>query len=504
MEKRVVLTLQVLQVIHDIAAILLAVVGFHSIVLVIVYLVHQNKRPDDPRPVVEGDWPSVVVQLPIFNERHVVERLVEAVSQLDYPKARLEIQLLDDSTDDTISIASAAVERARQAGLSVAHVRRATREGYKAGALAYGLTQTSAEYAAIFDADFLPAPDFLRRLIPYFLSSRRLGMVQTRWSHLNQSSSLLTRAQALALDTHFVIEQTARHRGGLLMNFSGTAGIWRRETIEDAGGWDEDTLSEDIDLSYRAQLKGWECLYLPNLGTASEITPLMMGFKKQQARWATGTVQCLRKLGPTVLRSHLGIWQKIEAMFHLSAYLIHPLMIVLLLATLPLLLNGHYNNVPLASLGLAMFGPPLEMLIAQRRLYSDWAARISFFPMLMVLGVGISVSNTEAVARAFSPKRVTFHRTPKFQADSTTDSGWVNSGYTVPVDYTLLVEIFLAIYAAVSAVAAFRIQPEVAPFMILYALGFGYVAGLSVWQTGAVRLVQTRKRRVLELSDNKL
>lgn len=496
-------TLQVVLIVHNIAAILLALVGFHSLVLTILYLWHQNEKAPEPKPV-EGEWPRVVIQLPIFNERHVVDRLVNAMVHLDYPRDRLEVQLLDDSTDETVGIAALAVEKARLNGLSIRHIRRENRVGYKAGALSYGLGETDAPFIAVFDADFVPGPDFLRRIIPHFLSNDRLGMVQTRWSHLNPNYSLLTRAAALALDTHFIIEQTARHRGGLLMNFSGTAGVWRRETIDDAGGWAADTLSEDIDLSYRAQMRGWKCLYLPDMGTPAEITPLMMGFKKQQARWATGTIQCLRKLGPTVLRSKLTIWQKIEAMFHLSAYMIHPLMIVLLLTTLPIILQGHNETVPLAGLGFVMFGPPIEALIAQRKLYPDWPRRLWFFPALMTVAAGIAVSDTEAVLRGLSLKPVAFHRTPKFQVDATNRSGWERSNYTVPVDYSVLVELGLALYSAVTAIVAFQTEPGLAVFMTMYTLGFAYVGGLSLWQAGAARLVQSRDRRQLELSENKL
>jgi cellulose synthase/poly-beta-1,6-N-acetylglucosamine synthase-like glycosyltransferase len=492
------------QIIHSIATVLLAMVGIHSLVLTIVYLRNQNKNAATPPPI-KGEWPRVVIQLPIYNERHVVDRLVDAMNRLDYPRDRLEVQLLDDSTDETVNIAAAAVERAKATGLTIEHVRREKREGFKAGALAYGLDITTADYVAIFDADFVPNPDFLTKIMPHFVADDRLGMVQTRWAHLNANYSLLTRSAAVALDTHFVIEQTSRHRAGLLMNFSGTAGVWRRETITDAGGWDGDTLSEDIDLSYRAQLRGWRCLYLPEMGTPAEITPLMMGFKKQQARWATGTIQCLRKLGPTVLRSkNLNIWQKTEAIFHLSAYMIHPLMIILLLTTLPIVLHTNYDAMPLTSLGLAMLCPPLEALIAQRKLYPDWWKRLWYFPALMMVGVGIAVSDTEAVLRGLSSTPVAFHRTPKFKVDEKHHINWERSFYTVPVDYSVLIEIGLAFYAAVTAIVAFQHHLGLSVFMMMYSMGFLYVAGLSLWQAGATRFGHARLRRRLELSENKL
>ncbi len=493
------MVLTIIQVLHDLSAVLLSLVGFNALILLGVYLA--VARRERPRPAEPAEWPSVVVQLPIYNERHVVERLVGAISRLDYPRDKLSIQLLDDSTDETVAIAASAVERVRQTGISIEHVRRESRQGFKAGALAYGLEHSDAEFMAVFDADFVPNPDFLKRVIPCFAADEKIGIIQTRWAHLNAEHSLLTRAQALVLDYHFVIEQIARNHGGLLMNFSGAGGVWRRQCIEDSGGWQSDTLSEDIDLSYRAQLRGWQCLYLPDIGTPSEITPLMMGFKQQQARWATGTIQCLRKLGPALVTSpRLNLWQKIEAFMHLSAYFIHPLMIVLLLTSLPLILDGRISRAPLASLGVAMFAPPLASLLAQRRLYRDWFKRLSFFPVMMLIGVGIAANNTQAVLKGLGRWHQPFRRTPKFQLQGK-DGKWTSSMYTVPVDHSTSLEILLAVYAGLTAYAAWHYQPAIFPFMGLYALGFAYVAGLSLWQAGVIRWFLMRSRR-LELSSN--
>jgi cellulose synthase/poly-beta-1,6-N-acetylglucosamine synthase-like glycosyltransferase len=306
------------------------------------------------------------------------------------------------------------------------------------------MAHSDADFIAVFDADFQPHPDFLRRTVPHFLSDERLGMVQARWAHLNDKYSLLTRAQALALDAHFVVEQTARHRSGLLMNFSGTAGVWRRACLEDAGGWQHDTLSEDIDASYRAQMRGWRFLYLPDVGVPAEIPPLMMGFKRQQARWATGTIQCLKKLGSQVLTSpSLSVAQKAEAMVHLGGYLLHPFMVLLLLSTLPLLLMGGISGLPLAGLGLAMLGSPVQ-------------------------------------------------RTPKFQVGGQARL-WLGSSYTLPVDGTTWVELLLAVYAGVSGMLAVTRLPALAPFMLLYAIGFSFVAGLSLYQSQAARRIQERR-----------
>jgi cellulose synthase/poly-beta-1,6-N-acetylglucosamine synthase-like glycosyltransferase len=491
-----------LQIVYAVSAVIVSLIGFNTLILSIVYLWHRHQ--DTPLPDVEDNsWPSVVVQLPVYNERDVVARLIEAASQLDYPRDRLTIQVLDDSTDDTSAGVAQAVDRARSAGVSIEHVRRASRTGFKAGALAYGLEQVDAEFVAVLDADFVPMPDFLRRMIPYFLQDEKLGLVQARWGHINPDYSLFTWAQSLALDLHFVIEQTARHRSGLLMNFAGTAGVWRRACIESSGGWHSDTLSEDIDLSYRAQLAGWHFLYLPDVAVPAELTPAMMAFKRQQARWATGTIQCMRKLGPVLMRSHLTVWQKLEAALHLGGYLIHPAMIVLLLSALPLMLSGQLSNLPLGVLSLAIFGPPLASVLAQHKLHPDWLRRMACFPILMLLGFGIAASNSVAVVRGFSSRPQVFHRTPKFRINNR-GSRWASSVYQVPLDATVGLEIFLAVYASLTTVFAVERAPAMAPFMGMYALGYIYMVGLSLWQARTVQRTQASKHHTWSLSDNQL
>jgi glycosyltransferase involved in cell wall biosynthesis len=494
-----------LQALYVLSAVGLAVVGFNVLLLTVLYLIHRRDVTPVPDPPAEGEWPAVVVQLPAFNERHVVEQLIDAVSRLDYPAEKLSVQVLDDSTDDTVARAAAAVDLARARGVSITHIRRPSREGFKAGALEYGLTQTDAPFVAIFDADFRPQPDYLRQVMPHLAADERLGMVQARWAHLNAEESHLTRAQALALDAHFVVEQTARNRSGLLMNFSGTAGVWRRACIADSGGWEHDTLSEDIDLSYRAQMRGWRFLYLPELGVPAEIPPLMMGFKRQQSRWATGTVQCLLKYRQRLLRSDLTLAQKLEGLIHLGGYFLHPLLLFLLLLTLPLLLMGGVGNLPLAGLGLAMLGSPLEVAAAQATLHDGWGRRLAGYPVFMLMGVGITVSNAVAVLQALSRRPLPFRRTPKFRAENVADDagsdGWSASTYTLPLDATTLLEIAFSLYAALIAVLAIGRQPALVPFMVLYALGFAYVAGLSLWQARVVRRAQPG-RRMLSVSES--
>lgn len=483
-----------LQAAYIVSTIGLAVIGLNALVLSIIYLLTRHRLPaEPPQP---DEWPQVVVQLPIYNERHVVARLIDAMLALDYPRDRLTVQILDDSNDETRAIATACVEEARVHGLDIEHVRRPDRVGYKAGALEYGLTRTDAPFIAIFDADFTPEPGFLRRLMPYFVQDDGLGLVQARWAHLNDGQSHLTRAQALALDSHFVVEQTARHRGGLFMNFSGTAGVWRRACIEDSGGWQHDTLSEDIDLSYRAQLRGWGFLYLPEVGAPAEIPPLMMGFKRQQSRWATGTVQCMRKLGGTVLTSNLTPWQKAEAMLHLGGYFIHPLMILVLLLSLPLALLDGLNSLPIAGLSIAMIGPPLQALIAQRTLYHDWGRRLIMFPVFMLMGIGIAVNNAQAVLRGLRDGEIEFKRTPKFHAHSDEGRGWAASAYTLPFDHMTWIEGVLTLYALLTALTAWGQAPALSLFMLLYAGGFSYVALTSLGQTRIAARLQKRQRRV--------
>lgn len=467
-----------IEVLHFVSASFLALMGFHALFLSIVYLL---RRKPEPGEVHEPDiWPEVTIQLPIYNEKYVVERLITACCSLDYPADRLVVQILDDSTDETSLIIAAIIDRMAGRKIRIEHVRRENRTGYKAGALAIGLERTDTPFIVILDADFMPAPDFLRKTIPYLLADDQVGVVQARWGHINPTTNLLTRIQTLGLDSHFVVEQTARSAGGFLLNFSGSAGVWRRECIEKSGGWQSDTLSEDIDLSYRAQLQGWRCVYLPDVGVPAGLTPLMMALKKQQARWATGTIQCLLKHSRTVISSDLSIGQKIEAILHLGGYLVHPFMLIWLLTLLPLMSVGKLNMLSLAGLSLSMFGPPIQALISQRTLYPDWKTRIMFYPFLMLLGVGIAVSNTAAVIRGLVPGAKPFERTPKhFMYDTKSRH---EQAYQIPVDMSVWVEIVCALYASVSAAVALKADLSAVPFLLLYSTGLLMVAGMSLWQ----------------------
>ncbi|MGH9709728.1 MAG: cellulose synthase family protein, partial [Candidatus Acidiferrales bacterium] len=320
---------------------ILAAYGIYRYVLVYNFYHYRYNVPGTPPPVKE--WPKVTIQLPIYNERYVVERLVDCIAQFDYPHEKLDIQLLDDSTDETQQVARACVERHQQLGVPISYLHRENREGYKAGALHEGLKSARGEFVAIFDADFLPPADFLIRTVPYF-TDPKLGMVQTRWSYINRNYSALTEAEAILLDGHFVIEHGARYRRGSFFNFNGTGGVWRRTAIEDSGGWQHDTLTEDTDLSYRAQLRGWHFLYLPDVDCPSELPVEMNAFKSQQARWAKGLMQTAIKILPRVLRSDEPGFVKTEAAFHLTANISYPLMVLLSVILLPAMIVRFYQG----------------------------------------------------------------------------------------------------------------------------------------------------------------
>jgi len=476
-----------IRILHIASVLWLSVYGFQALLLSLLYLRHRGEVA--PRVAMkEGDWPSVVVQLPIFNERIVVERLIDAAAALDYPRDRLEVQILDDSTDETTALAEARAAFHRERGINVRVLRRPTREGYKAGALAWGLSQTGAEFVAVFDADFRPKPDFLRQTIPAILARPDVGLLQTRWAHLNEAYSPLTRAQALALDGHFVVEQAGRNRSGLLINFNGSGGLWRRSCIEASGGWQWDTMTEDMDLSYRAQLAGWRALYLPDVEVPAELPPQVDAFKRQQARWAQGSTQCLRKLGAHIVRSDLGVEQKVMALVHIASYFTQPAMILILLTTLPIVWLAEPGQPVLDALWVVSLGPPLLYVIAESALHRRrWVHRVLHLPLLAAFAVGITWSTTQAIWQGLTRWGGVFRRTPKFRLEGR-QGEWSRSGYGLLPDWTVLGEVVLMLYAVATACLAFvRGSYGAIPFLILYALGFGVVASSSLLQGARVR-----------------
>lgn len=456
---------------YMICAGLLAVYAASTLLLLVVYWRHRHDAL--PLPTIEH-WPVVAVQLPIYNERLVVERLLNAVAGLDYPRDRLIVQVLDDSTDETSAVVARRVEQLRQDGHDIRHVQRSDRDGYKAGALQHGLSLLDCELVAVLDADFLPAPDFLRRTVPYLVANPSLGMVQTRWGHLNPFDNALTQVQTLALDGHFVVEQTARNRAGWFMNFSGSGGLWRVACIHEAGGWRATTLTEDLDLSYRAQLAGWRFLYLPDVVVPAEVPPQMAAFKQQQARWAQGSTRTLAYMLRPLWRAPLTWPQRMMATLHLCQYIPHPLMLMLLLLTPPLILTQTLHKLPLGALGLFGLGPPLLYVVSQRALYPDWKRRLLAFPALLVLGTGMAWNNTLAVVAGLRDQPHEFRRTPKFV------NGWAASHYALALDHTVWGEATLAIYALVGLVAALYHYPALAPYLALYSMAFGLIAGWSL------------------------
>ncbi|HMR66257.1 MAG TPA: glycosyltransferase family 2 protein [Anaerolineae bacterium] len=477
--------MSILVTIYVIAALLLALYGFNAWILTGLFFAQRRSKPPADPSLPQAKFPAITVQLPIYNEALVVERLIDAVVKLDYPASRLQIQVLDDSTDETTAIAERRVKMYRRRGVNIQLVHRAHRAGFKAGALKNGLETATGTLIAIFDADFVPDPNFLKQTVSYFAANPQLGLLQTRWGHLNRSYSWLTLAQGLALDGHFAVEQVARNRGGLLINFNGTAGLWRRACIEAAGGWQGDTISEDFDLSYRAQLAGWQCLFLPDVVAPAEIPPQLAAFKRQQFRWAKGSIQCLKKLGWSVLRSDLSWWVKFQAIIHLSSYLAHPLMVVLALVTPLLMLGEGTDNVrfPLIYLSLISLGPPFLYLVAQISLYPrQWRRHYRAMPLLILLGSGVALSNTKAVIEAVLGIGHVFRRTPKFNVRTATER-WQESPYRLPVDSLVVGELALALYSLLGAViAALNGHQFAVPFILLYTLGFGYVGLLGVWE----------------------
>ena len=472
---------------YFIVLIVLAVYGLHRYWLVYDYYKYRKNVPGPPPPVAH--WPRVTVQLPIFNERYVIERLVEAVAKFDYPGELLDVQVLDDSTDETQQVARACVERHAAEGMPISYIHRTNRAGFKAGALENGLKTARGEFVAIFDADFIPDADFLRRTIPYF-QPPEIGMVQTRWTYLNRDYSLLTQVETILLDGHFVVEHGARSRRGTFFNFNGTAGVWRRAAIDSAGGWEHDTLTEDTDLSYRAQLKGWKFLYLPDIECASELPVDMNGFKAQQARWAKGLMQTAKKILPQVFSSEVPWHVKAEAFFHLTANISYPLMVLFSAMLLPAMIVRFYQgwfqmlliDLPLflaSTCSISSF-----YLVAQKELRpKSWWRTFLYMPFVMATGIGISIRNAKAVLEALFGVKSEFVRTPKFKIEGKKDT-FVAKKYRNKAGWMPYAEILLGIYFAFTVVYAISNQNYATiPFLLLFVWGYLYTGFMSLGQT---------------------
>ena len=469
----------ILLTLYAFCALLLGLYTAGQAVLLWRYWTTRQAAPSAP-PLAE--LPTVTVQLPLYNEAKVASRLINAVAALDYPGDKLLIQVLDDSTDSTVRLVARKLAQLEERGFHVQHLRRKDRAGFKAGALAAGIRQCDSDVIAIFDADFAPPPDFLRRTLPHLFAQPDIGIVQSRWGHLNANENSLTRAQKLSIDTHFVIEQAARNRTGWLIPFNGTGGVWRRSCIEAAGGWSADTLTEDLDLSYRAQMAGWTSVFLPEVEVPGEIPPQLAAYKLQQARWATGNTQCLLKLAPQIIAGGLSASQKIMAIQHLCQYLPQLLMLLMLLLTPPLLQAGALADLPLAPLGILGLAPLLMYIAGQMRLHSNRGTLrgLTAFPALLFVGTGMSLSNSLAVLTALLGIKPRFRRTPKFKRD------WTRSSYALSADATVCLELALMLYALWAAWLAWDLQPELCLYLLIYALSFGAVVGLSLRETWIV------------------
>lgn len=460
----------------------LAVYATYLVVLLCLYLWYRRDTTLPPLPTLAAhELPYVTVQIPLRNELHVATRIIQAVANLDWPRSRLDIQVLDDSTDETTAIVEAEVERLALTGVQITLLHRKAPTGYKAGALAAGLKQARGEFITIFDADFYPPKDFLRSTVPYLATMPELGMLQARWEHLNADYSAITRAQAMLLDAHFSVEHIARNRSGLLMNFNGTAGIWRKRAIVEAGGWQTDTVAEDLDLSYRAQLAGWKALYLPDVVAPAELPPQVAAFKSQQYRWAKGATQTLRKLAGPIIRSDvLNPLQKVMALLHMGAYFNLTFLLLMILLTVPMV---FYNpNLPqlAAFLGGLASIPPVMYLLGQMHFRADWPRRIlTTYPLLMLLGIGIAWSTTLAIIDGLFNWGGPFVRTPKFQLRGR-EGEWRKSKYRLGIDHTLLGEFLIGLYALAAAWLALTLQQEeLLPFILMYVGG----EALMVWST---------------------
>ncbi|ROL61807.1 glycosyltransferase [Bacteroidetes/Chlorobi group bacterium ChocPot_Mid] len=458
--------------------------GMHGIVM--LYYYHKTSKISEPDMNLPEELPHVTVQLPMYNEMYVIERLLAAVCNFDYPKDKLEIQVLDDSTDETINIAQRLVSYYREEGYDINYIHRDNRQGFKAGALKHGLSLAKGEFVAIFDADFVPKKDFLLKTIPQF-NNKNVGCVQTRWEHLNEEYSLLTRALALALDGHFAIEQQVRNKAGFFIQFNGTAGIWRKETIIDAGNWQEDTLTEDMDLSFRAQLKGWKFVFLNNVTSPAELPADINALKTQQFRWTKGAVETAKKILPQVFKSDQPLKIKLESFVLLTSNIVFPFIILVALLNIPLVIiknnvSGYDEFYTMMSIFvLASISTFLFYLYGQRALHLDWRKRLLFFPIFLGGSMGMAVNNTKAVIEALINKKSGFERTPKYNIVSNSDD-WRKKKYVQKtLKGTVIFELILTLYFLVGVgISLYYLEIAAIPFQLMFLFGFGAVGALSL------------------------
>lgn len=472
---------------YFVVLVVLANYGLHRYMLVYMYYKNRKKHAGEA-PQKFAELPRVTVQLPIFNEQYVVDRLVDAICKMDYPKDKLDIQVLDDSTDETHQVAQATVDRYAALGHPITYIHRANREGFKAGALQNGMKTAKGEFIAIFDADFVPSEDWLMRVIDHF-ADPKIGMVQTRWTHLNRNYSFLTEVEAILLDGHFILEHGGRFRSGVFFNFNGTAGMWRRQAIEDADGWQHDTLTEDTDLSYRAQLKGWQFKYLQDIECPAELPIEMTAFKTQQARWAKGLIQTSKKILPRIFRSHVPWRIKMEAFYHLTANISYPLMIVLSTLLLPAMiirsLGGWFQMlvIDLPLFLASTFSISSFYLVSQKELFPrKWGRTFLYLPFLMAMGIGLTLTNTKAVLEALIGIKSPFARTPKYRVQSKTDKA-LGQKYRRRLGLVPWLELAVGSYFVLMCSYAYTSENYwTIPFLLLFVLGYLCTGFMSLLQ----------------------
>jgi cellulose synthase/poly-beta-1,6-N-acetylglucosamine synthase-like glycosyltransferase len=464
--------------------------GLHGFVMMYYHRKYGHKNPEPNINFKEGA--IVTIQLPLYNEMYVAERLIKSVCEIDYPKDKMEIQVLDDSTDETSSIVAKAVEEKKKEGFDISHIRRGTREGYKAGALKEGMKIAKGEYIAIFDADFIPQKEFLQKTLSYFTDDK-VGMVQSRWEHLNGDYSIITKAQALALDGHFVIEQTVRNRSGFFINFNGTGGVWRKKCIEEAGNWHADTLTEDLDLSYRAQLIGWRFVFLKDFTSPAELPSEINALKAQQFRWTKGAVETAKKILPLVWKSKVPLRVKLQSTFHLTNNLVFPFILLAAILNVPLIFikNSGSHDVYFAIMSLfvlAFVSSFLFYMYSQKDIRADWRKKIVMFPLFMAGSMGLAVNNSRAVFEGLMNRKSEFVRTPKFKQESEKDTFIGNKYLNKKLGFSVIVEAILAVYCLIGVLSSiYFMELASIPFQVLFTLGFSFIAITSIRHTYATK-----------------
>jgi cellulose synthase/poly-beta-1,6-N-acetylglucosamine synthase-like glycosyltransferase len=462
----------------------------HGFTMVYYYFKTFKKRTEDlsEEELILKEFPVVTIQLPLYNEKYVINRLIDATIRIDYPKDKLEIQILDDSTDETTEIIWEHIQKYIEQGYDIQLIHRTNRNGYKAGALKEGLKTAKGDYVAIFDADFIPRKKFLKRTLPYFFNGEKIGLVQTRWEHINRNYSILTKTEAIALDGHFVIEQAVRNRAGYFINFNGTGGVWKKECIYDAGNWEADTLTEDLDLSYRAQMKGWKCKYLVNFTSPAELPSEINSLKSQQFRWTKGAIETAKKIFPKVLKSDLPLKEKFQSLIHLCSNVAYPFILVAAILNLPIVLikeTGDYDPVFkfMSFFVFAFISSFMFYLYSQKDVYPDWQKRMIYFPIFMTGSMGLSLNNTKAVFEGLINMKSEFVRTPKFRITDKNHS-WHDKKYLAKkIPFTVYLETLLSLYCFVGVgLAIYYVQIASLPFQLMFACGFGIMAFLSIKQ----------------------